>query len=73
MNILSASNASAAPVVATKDLGRPSCPRCGSILLLAERSQFNLRGRIDHAWACDDCGRSFVTSISLHGLAPEPE
>jgi hypothetical protein len=46
-------------------LGRPNCPRCGSILLIAEESRFNVRGRIDHAWSCDDCGNAFVTSIRL--------
>jgi hypothetical protein len=47
------------------NLGRPNCPRCGSILLMAEESRFNVRGRIDHAWSCDDCGNAFVTSIRL--------
>jgi hypothetical protein len=49
-------------------LGRPNCPRCGSILLMAEDSRFNIRGRIDHAWSCDDCGNAFVTSIRLLSL-----
>jgi len=47
------------------ELRRPKCPRCGSILLVAEQSAFNLDGRIRHAWACDDCGNEFVTSIRL--------
>lgn len=47
------------------DLGRPSCPRCGSILLIAEESEFNLKGQIRHAWACDACAHEFVTSIAL--------
>jgi hypothetical protein len=46
-------------------LSRPKCPDCGSILLFAEESRFNLRGRIDHAWSCDACGSAFVTSIRL--------
>jgi RNase P subunit RPR2 len=46
-------------------LSRPKCPDCGSILLIAEESRFNLRGRIDHAWSCDACGSAFVTSIRL--------
>lgn len=49
----------------THDFGRPKCPRCGSILLIAEESQFNL-SRIRHAWTCDDCGHEFVTSIALY-------
>jgi transposase-like protein len=50
---------------ATKNFGRPKCPRCGSVLLIAEESRFNVRGRIDHTWSCDDCGNDFVTSIRL--------
>jgi ribosomal protein S27AE len=51
-------------------LSRPKCPRCGSVLLIAEESRFdanacNAMGRIDHAWSCDDCGNSFATSIQL--------
>ena len=49
----------------SEDLSRPKCPRCGSILLVAEQSAFNLKGRIRHTWSCDDCGCEFVTSIRL--------
>lgn len=48
-----------------KDLSRPRCPRCGSILLVAEQSAFNLNGRIRHTWSCDDCGNEFVTSVRV--------
>jgi hypothetical protein len=34
-------------------------------LLLAEQARFNLVGRIDHVWACDDCGTEFETSMEL--------
>jgi predicted RNA-binding Zn-ribbon protein involved in translation (DUF1610 family) len=47
------------------DLSRPKCPRCGSTLFVAEQSAFNLRGRIRHAWSCDECGNEFVTSIRV--------
>lgn len=57
-------------VVATEDLSRPKCPDCGSVLLIAEESRFNLRGRIDHSWSCDACGGAFVTSIRLRRRAP---
>ena len=50
---------------ASRTLGRPRCPRCGSMLLVAEASQFNLAGCIRHAWSCDDCDHEFVTSIRL--------
>jgi hypothetical protein len=32
---------------------------------MAEESAFNLKGRIRHAWSCDDCAHEFVTSIRL--------
>jgi RNase P subunit RPR2 len=60
-----------ASILATEDLRRPKCPDCGSVLLIAEQSRFNLRGRIDHAWSCDACGRAFVTSIRLRRRAPQ--
>ena len=44
---------------------RPDCPHCGSRLLVAEQSRFNLSGRIDHFWACDVCGTEFETSIEV--------
>jgi len=51
-------------ILATEDLSRPNCPQCGSVLLIAEQSRFDLKGRIDHTWSCD-CGTAFVTSIRL--------
>jgi predicted RNA-binding Zn-ribbon protein involved in translation (DUF1610 family) len=61
----SACQSASTRVLATEVLSRPKCPDCGSILLFAEESRFNLRGRIDHAWSCDACGTAFVTSIRL--------
>jgi RNase P subunit RPR2 len=58
----------ASKVFATKDLSRPNCLHCGSVLLIAEESRFNIHGCIDHAWSCDDCGTAFVTSIRLWRL-----
>jgi hypothetical protein len=60
----------AARANATPSLSRPKCPRCGSVLLIAEESRFdanacNAMGRIHHDWSCDDCGNSFATSIRL--------
>jgi transposase-like protein len=49
----------------TQDFGRPNCPRCGSVLLIAEESEFNVRGCIRHVWSCDDCAHEFVTAIAL--------
>jgi len=53
------------PAQNDRRLQRPNCPRCGSRLLLAERSRFDVSGRIDHLWACDDCGVRFETSIEV--------
>jgi DNA-directed RNA polymerase subunit RPC12/RpoP len=47
------------------NFGRPCCPRCGSVLLVAEQSAFNLNGGIRHDWACDDCGKEFATAIKV--------
>jgi RNase P subunit RPR2 len=58
----------ATQVFATKDLSRPNCLHCGSVLLIAEESRFNIHGCIDHVWSCNDCGTAFVTSIRLWRL-----
>jgi ribosomal protein L37AE/L43A len=50
---------------AAQSLRRPNCPRCGSLLLIAEESRFNAKGRIDHDWSCDGCGHTFATSVWL--------
>lgn len=65
MIVQSACRSVSTRVLATEDLRRPKCPDCSSVLLVAEESRFNLRGRIDHAWSCDECGSAFVTSIRL--------
>ena len=49
----------------TREFGRPKCPRCDSVLLVAEESSFSVLGRIRHVWSCDDCDHEFVTSIVL--------
>jgi predicted RNA-binding Zn-ribbon protein involved in translation (DUF1610 family) len=65
MIVQSACHASSSWIVASVNLSRPKCPRCGTVLLVAEESRFDISGRIDHAWSCYDCGNEFVTSISL--------
>jgi DNA-directed RNA polymerase subunit RPC12/RpoP len=52
------------------DLARSRCPRCGSIVLMAERAAFNPDGRIRHSWSCDDCGHEFVTSMRMREHEP---
>jgi ribosomal protein S27AE len=68
MNIQTVCRASSAT-----ELGRPQCPRCGSIILMAEHSAFAPGGRIRHTWSCDDCGHEFVTSIRMRGQRPWPK
>jgi RNase P subunit RPR2 len=62
---VSSTRVSSAKALAGESLGRPQCPRCTRVLLVAEESRFNVDGQIDHAWSCDDCGQAFVTSIRL--------
>jgi ribosomal protein S27AE len=52
------------------ELGRPQCPRCGSVILMAERSAFTPDSGIRHTWSCDDCGHEFVTWIRMRGQQP---
>jgi len=72
MIVQSACQNASTRVLATENLGRPKCPDCGSVLLIAEESRFYLRGRIDHAWSCDACGTAFVTSIRLAAALADP-
>jgi predicted RNA-binding Zn-ribbon protein involved in translation (DUF1610 family) len=71
MIVQSACQASSPRLLASENLSRPNCPRCGSVVLVAEQSRFsanafNAMGRIDHDWSCDDCGNLFATSIRLY-------
>jgi hypothetical protein len=50
--------------VVAGSLSRPKCPRCATVLLVAEQSGFNGSGRIGHLWSCDDCGHAFATTVS---------
>ena len=58
-------------VAASKaELMRPQCPRCGSLVLMAERAAFDPDGCIRNTWSCDDCGHEFVTSIGMQEQQP---
>lgn len=63
MSALDVQVACAAPRLET--FRRPNCPCCGAMVYIAERSAFNLNGRIRHSWACDRCGEEFATSVSV--------
>lgn len=66
LNVQNTLSAQAARPAPHRDaFGRPNCPRCGSVVHVAEHSAFNLSGRIRHSWACDQCGEEFATSLSV--------
>ena len=43
--------------------GRPSCPRCGKLVIAPETSEYMNRGQIRSLWACDKCDHTFQTLI----------
>jgi hypothetical protein len=46
-------------------LGRPSCPKCGELLMAPEYSECLSRNDVRHAWVCDKCDYGFQTLINL--------
>ena len=51
-----------------RDFGRPSCPRCGELLMAPERPEFFecLSGvKIRHYWLCDRCENRFDTLVKF--------
>jgi hypothetical protein len=46
-------------------LGRPSCPRCGVLILTPETSAYAGDNQIRHGWSCVDCDYDFRTIIEL--------
>jgi len=44
-------------------LGRPSCPKCGDLLMAPESSEYTRVGGIRHMWSCDRCDYDFETLI----------
>lgn len=49
-------------------LGRPSCPRCGERLDVAEATKVSDLGHVRHDWRCDGCTYEFGTTIALRHL-----
>jgi len=47
-------------------LGRPSCPKCGELLMAPEHSECLSRNDIRHFWMCDKCDYGFETLIRLN-------
>lgn len=52
--------------------GRPSCPRCGELMMAPEYPQFTVcrsGDEIRHFWACDACDHRFNTLVKFEPLA----
>jgi hypothetical protein len=49
-------------------LGRPSCPKCGELLMAPEYSECLSRNDIRHFWMCEKCDYGFETLIRLKYL-----
>ena len=52
-------------------LGRPSCPKCGELLMAPEYSQCLDRNDVRHVWMCDKCDYGFETLIRFNVLKCE--
>jgi hypothetical protein len=46
-------------------LGRPSCPKCGVLILAPETSAYMSDGRVRHTWLCDECDYDFRTVVRV--------
>ena len=49
--------------------GRPSCPKCGELMLAPEYSEYRCGDDIRHVWFCDGCDYQFETLIRFGALA----
>jgi transposase-like protein len=48
-----------------RTLGRPSCPRCGVLVVVPETSAYVSEDLVRHAWSCADCSYDFHTLVKL--------
>ena len=46
--------------------GRPSCPKCGELLIAPEYSECLDRNDVRHVWMCDKCDYGFETLIRFN-------
>jgi hypothetical protein len=46
-------------------LGRPSCPKCGDLIMAPESSRYRKGGGICHTWLCGGCVYEFETLIEF--------
>jgi ribosomal protein L37AE/L43A len=52
-------------------LGRPSCPKCGELLMAPECSECLDWNDVRHVWMCDKCDYGFETLIRFNVLKCE--
>jgi ribosomal protein L37AE/L43A len=52
-------------------LGRPSCPKCGELLMAPECSECLDRSDVRHVWMCDKCAYGFETLIRFTAVEKE--
>jgi hypothetical protein len=48
--------------------GRPTCPKCGELMMAPEYPEFSeSRGGVEirHFWACDRCDNRFDTTVKF--------
>jgi transposase-like protein len=46
--------------------GRPSCPKCGELMMAPESSKYLSGYDIRHSWVCDGCNYQFETLIRFN-------
>jgi RNase P subunit RPR2 len=49
--------------------GRPSCAKCGELIMAPDSSEYRSGSDIRHIWACDGCNYRFETSIRFNAAA----
>jgi hypothetical protein len=52
--------------------GRPSCPKCGQLMMAPEQPEFSeglSRVEIRHYWLCDGCDNRFDTVVEFQSVA----
>jgi transposase-like protein len=50
-----------------RQLGKPSCPRCGNVCLFPELTKYEA-GAIRSEWCCTDCTLHFETLVGARSV-----
>jgi C4-type Zn-finger protein len=45
--------------------GRPSCPKCGKMMMAPELTEYSGDDDVLHTWICDGCDYRFETLVSF--------